>query len=258
MDKTQDAAILILSPGVEELYDSAWVWSMNVPRSSASPAERNGGQPLLQAKPDNLLSRLRHEILRGEVGPGSPLRQDEIAARHGVSKIPVREALLQLAAEGLVTAHPNRGFTVSQLSPQEAEEILEIRAVLECETVRIAMPRLTDAEIAHAARILDQAEETEALDRWSDLNWEFHATLYAPAGRKRLLDLIRQVSYPTDRYIRVLIANANYRGRAEREHRAILSACEMRNADAAAALLSQHIRQTGVLLAAFLQEQAAT
>jgi DNA-binding GntR family transcriptional regulator len=258
MDKIQHAAILISTVNVEGLYDFVRVWSMIVPNSTASPAARIGDEPLLQAKPDSLLSRLRHEILRGGVGPGLPLRQDEIAARHGVSKIPVREALLQLVAEGLVTAHPNRGFTVSQLSPQEAGEILEIRALLECQAVRIAMTHLTDADVAHAGRILDQAEATDALDRWSDLNWEFHTTLYGPARRKRLLDLIRQVSYPTDRYIRVLIANANYRGRAEREHRAILSASEMRNADAAAALLDQHIRQTGVLLAAFLNKQTAT
>jgi len=228
---------------------------MIVSPKSASPAALIGDAPVSRAKPESLVARLRHEILRGGMAPGLPLRQDEIAARHGVSKIPVREALLQLVAEGLVAAHPNRGFTVSQLSPQEAEEILQIRAVLECEAARIAMPNMTDGDVAEAASILDQAEATSALDRWSDLNWEFHATLYGPARRKRLLDLIRQVSYPTDRYIRVLIANANYRGRAEREHRAILSACEMRNADAAAALLDQHIRETGVLLAAFLKEQ---
>jgi DNA-binding GntR family transcriptional regulator len=228
---------------------------MFVPHKSASPAARIGAEPVSEARPQSLLARLRHEILRGGLEPGLPLRQDEIAARHGVSKIPVREALLQLAAEGLVTAQPNRGFTVSQLRASEAEEILEIRAVLECQAVRIAMPNLTDEDLAAAARILDQAEGTDALDRWSDLNWEFHATLYGPAKRKRLLDLIRQVSYPTDRYIRVLISNANYRGRAEREHRAILSACAMRNADATAALLDQHIRQTGVLLAAFLNAQ---
>ena len=232
---------------------------MIVSRKSASPAARIGEEPVSRARhpkgSESLLARLRHEILRGGVEPGVPLRQDEIAARHGVSKIPVREALLQLVAEGLVVLQPNRGFAVSQLQPQEAEEILEIRAVLECQAVRIAMPNITDADIARAARILDQSEKTSALDRWSDLNWEFHAVLYRPAKRTRLLGLIRQVSNPTDRYIRVLISNANYRGRAEREHRAILSACEVRNPEAAAALLDQHIRQTGVLLAAFLNEQ---
>ena len=228
---------------------------MTVSRPSASPAAISASAPQLRAKPESLVDRLRHDILRGGLEPGLPLRQDEIAARCGVSKIPVREALLQLVAEGLVVLQPNRGFTVAGLQPQEAEEILEIRAVLECQAMRDAMPKMTDADVGRAAVILDQAEATDALDRWSDLNWEFHATLYAPAKRKRLLDLIRQVSNPTDRYIRVLISNANYRGRAEREHRAILSACDVRNAEAAAALLDQHIRQTGVLLAAFLKEQ---
>ena len=208
-------------------------------------------------RPGSLLAQLRHDILRSGREPGFPLRQDEIASRYGVSKIPVREALLQLVAEGLVTLKPNRGFAVAGLQPEDAAEILEIRAVLECQAIRVAMPRITDDDIAHAAAILDQAERATALDRWCDLNWEFHAALYASAKRKRLLDMIRQVSNPTDRYIRILISNANYRGRAEREHRAILSACEMRNAEAAAALLDQHIRETGVLLAAFLNDQHA-
>ena len=228
---------------------------MIVSRPTASPAEISASAPKLRARPESLVTRLRNDILRGGLEPGLPLRQDEIAARCGVSKIPVREALLQLVAEGLVVLQPNRGFTVAGLQPQEAEEILEIRAALECQAMRDAMPKMTDADVARAGVILDQAEATDALDRWSDLNWEFHAALYAPAKRKRLLDLIRQVSNPTDRYIRVLISNANYRGRAEREHRAILSACDVRNAEAAAALLDQHIRQTGVLLAAFLNDQ---
>jgi DNA-binding GntR family transcriptional regulator len=229
--------------------------SRRTAQPAASPAAIDASPPKVRAK--DLVARLRHDILRGGVEPGLPLRQDEIAARCGVSKIPVREALLQLVAEGLVAFQPNRGFTVAGLQPEEAEEILEIRAVLECHAIRDAMPKMADDDVARASRILDQAEATPELDRWSDLNWEFHASLYAPANRKRLLDLIRQVSNPTDRYIRVLISNANYRGRAEREHRAILSACEMRNAEAAAALLDQHIRQTGVLLAAFLNEQQA-
>ena len=97
---------------------------MIVSRKSASPAARIGEEPVSRARhpkgSESLLARLRHEILRGGVEPGVPLRQDEIAARHGVSKIPVREALLQLVAEGLVVLQPNRGFAVSQLQPQEA------------------------------------------------------------------------------------------------------------------------------------------
>ena len=90
--------------------------------------------------------------------PGLPLRQDEIATRYGVSKISVREALLQLVAEGLVASQPDRGFTVSGLQPQEAEKILEICAILECQaiqarfTVSARAPRTKVPALVHFAR----------------------------------------------------------------------------------------------------------
>lgn len=209
-----------------------------------------------RARPADVVDAIRKEILDGAFAPGAPLRQDELAAAHNVSKIPVREALLHLVAEGLVNLQPNRGFTVASLAAGEAEELLDMRAVLECHIMRLAMPHMTDGDIAAATRILDEAEAVQELGRWSELNFAFHATLSAPAERHRLSALIRQVANPTDAYIRVLLANANYRGRAEQEHRAILSACAVRNADAAVALLDQHIRQTGVLLAAFCAARA--
>jgi DNA-binding GntR family transcriptional regulator len=227
-----------------------------VPRKTA--AARAGDVPKKASRPASkladLLPSLRRMILRGRVKPGAPLRQDELAASFGISKIPVREALLQLVAEGLVALQPNRGFTVAHLAADEASEILEIRAVLECEALRLAMPAMTEAGIAEAKRILDEAGQVSSLDRWSDLNWAFHNALYTSANRPRMFAVLRQISNPTDAYIRVLISNSNYRGQAEREHRAILAACEVGNADAAVSLLNQHIRQTGILLASFLRD----
>ncbi|MGE3626195.1 MAG: GntR family transcriptional regulator [Hyphomicrobiales bacterium] len=214
------------------------------------------GLPARKSRPGDALSDLRAAILDGSLGPGTPLRQDKLAATFGVSKIPVREALLRLVAEGLVAVEANRGFTVARLEAGEAEEVLDIRAVLECRAVSIAVPQMTDGAIAEATRILDEAEATDSIDRWGELNWAFHATLYEPAGRPKLAQLIRQTSNQTERYIRVLISNSSYRSVAEREHRTILAACSLRNAAAAAALLDQHIRQTGVLIADFLREQA--
>lgn len=221
-------------------------------KSAAAPAGRLAKKA---AKPSDVLSALRRAILRGRYKPGAPLRQDELAASFGISKIPLREALLHLVAEGLVLLQPNRGFTVAHLAADEASEILEIRAILECEALRLAMPAMTPAGIAEAKRMLDDAERATSLDRWSDLNWAFHDALYKLAKRPRLFALLRQISNQTDAYIRVLISNSNYRGQAEREHRAILSACEVGNTEAAVMLLNQHIRQTAILLAAFLRNQ---
>lgn len=208
-----------------------------------------GKSPKIRARQADVLDAIRRDILQGRLAPGVPLRQDDLALAHKVSKIPVREALLHLVAEGLVNLQPNRGFTVAALAADEAEELLDMRAVLECHILRLALPRMHEEDLARAGAILDEAEATDELERWSELNFAFHAALSAPAGRDRLSALIRQVSNPTDAYIRVLLTNANYRGQAEREHRAILAACSVRNADAAAAILDQHIRQTGILLA---------
>lgn len=205
--------------------------------------------PKKQARQAAVLDAIRKDILDGVLPPGAPLRQDDLAAAHHVSKIPVREALLHLVAEGLVHLEPNRGFTVAALGAGDAEELLDMRAVLECHMLRLAIPHMRDDDVALATRIVEEAEAAEELGRWSELNFAFHAAISAPARRHRLAALIRQVSNPTDAYVRVLLTNANYRGQAEREHRAILAACAVRNAEAATALLDQHIRQTGVLLA---------
>lgn len=213
--------------------------------------------PPKRSRPTDVLAGLRDAILEGTLGPGTPLRQDKLAASLGVSKIPVREALLQLVVEGLVSVEANRGFAVTRLESGEAEEILDVRAVLECRAVLLAVPQMSEATIAQATDILNEAEQTTSIDRWGELNWAFHALLYGSANRPKLIQLIRQVSNQTERYIRVLISNSSYRSVAEREHRTILAACALRNGDAASALLGQHIRQTGDLIARFLEEQAA-
>ncbi|MGD9668918.1 MAG: GntR family transcriptional regulator [Hyphomicrobiaceae bacterium] len=213
--------------------------------------------PAKRTRPADVLADLRAAILGGSLSPGTPLRQDKLAASLGVSKIPVREALLRLVAEGLVSVETNRGFAVARLEPGEAKEILDIRAVLECRAIFLAVPVMSEATIAEAAEILTEAERTSSIDRWGELNWAFHALLYEPADRPRLANFIRQISNQTECYIRVLISNSNYRSVAEREHRTILAACTLRNGEAASALLGQHIRQTGDLIARFLDEQAA-
>lgn len=195
-----------------------------------------------------VLSGLRGEIVSGKLACGSPLRQDELATAYGTSKIPVREALLHLVAEGLVSLEPNRGFKVAKMDAQEATELLDIRAVLECHAILQAIPHIDNGVINAASQILQEAESTTDIDRWSELNWQFHATLYEPGQRPRLAALIQQVSNSTDSYIRTLLHHTDYRGQAQREHRAILAVCDVGNAEAATALLNQHIRQTGTLL----------
>src|SRR5262249_56436032 len=102
--------------------------------------------------------KLRDQIIRGEIAEGTQLRQDAIAMQYHVSRIPVREALRQLDAEGLITIVPNRGAIVPALSPTDIEELFTIRALLEPEILKHSIPRLTQNEFAEAEVVLKRYE----------------------------------------------------------------------------------------------------
>lgn len=202
--------------------------------------------------PDEIAAAIRDEILRGDLEPGVSARQDELAARFSVSRVPVREALRGLVAEGLMTCEPQKGFRVARLAPEEAREILQIRSLLEVQALRWAFAHISRESIEAAERALDRSETTQSIDEWSQMNSEFHAAILTPCGRPQLLALIRQLNNRVDRYIRLLVALADYRNRAQREHRAILAAIDVGNAEAATSLLKQHIEDTAVRLDDFL------
>lgn len=204
------------------------------------------------ASPEVIADVLRTLILRGHFEGGQPLRQDTIAKWFGVSHIPVREALRQLTAEGLVELHSKRGAIVATLQPDEAEEILEIRLTLEIKAVSLAMPHWTDATLDQLELQLTEAEGCESIDRWSDLNRSFHEGLYQACARPRLLNLIASLNANVERYIRLLVSRSDYRLQAQREHRAILASARIRNIASLSALVEHHALDTAVQLRHFL------
>src|SRR6476661_4206337 len=105
------------------------------------------------------LDALRERILRGHYPEGEPLRQDAIAEELGVSRIPVREALRQLEAEGLVTFSPHRGAVVSSLSLAEIDELFELRADIEGDLLRRAISKMTNEQLDRATAVLDEFQD---------------------------------------------------------------------------------------------------
>jgi len=204
------------------------------------------------ASPEVIADVVRTLILHGHIAGGQPLRQDAIAKWFGVSHIPVREALRQLTAEGLVELHSKRGAIVATLQPDEAEEILEIRLTLEIKAVSLAMPHWTEATFDQLELQLTEAESCDSIDRWSDLNRSFHEGLYQPCARPRLLNLIAGLNANVERYIRLLVSRSDYRLQAQREHRAILASARIRNLPSLSALVEHHALETAVQLRHFL------
>jgi DNA-binding GntR family transcriptional regulator len=219
----------------------------------ALPALKN-----FKTTPTLVAEALRNGILKGVIRSGQTLRQEELAATFGVSRIPVREAFRQLEAEGLIKIYPHRGAVVSSLSAFEVQELFEIRVPLETTALRLAIPHMTALDLQKAARILDLADREEAggraSGRWGELNWDFHAALYAPAARPRLLAMLVNLEQNVDRYMRLVLTGLDYQQHSQAEHRELLAACRAKEVEKAVALLTGHIEAAGQKLTVYLRQ----
>lgn len=200
-----------------------------------------------------LTDQLRARIIAGEFRPGEPLRQETLADRFATSRMPIREALRVLEGEGLVVLVPHKGATVAPLDPDELEEIYEMRVAAETLALRRAIPELSNAQIDRAERIQDRAEAA-GMREFGALNKAFHACLYAPCGRPRLLAHIAGLMDLADRYLTFTAGSLDYRDRSHREHRVLLAACRRRDESEASGLLARHIAEAGETLLRHLRD----
>ena len=187
---------------------------------------------------------IREQILSGQLRMGTRLSQDALASSLGVSRIPLREALRQLEAEGFVVIYPHRGAFVVPLSLQEAKEVYEIRMALESLAVELAIPRLTESNLARIEAILAEMDKEAAPVRWLDLNFEFHRALYMPSDRLRLSNLIETWRRHSERYLRVYVAPRGRIKKAQEEHHEIADACRRRDSGTAVEALRRHLSHT--------------
>ncbi|MCM2476413.1 GntR family transcriptional regulator [Rhizobium sp. CG5] len=190
---------------------------------------------------DIIAKHIREAIVSGEFDEGEPIRQDDVAKLFDVSKIPVREALKRLEAEGLVEFQKNRGAVVTSVSEPEIAQIFEVRAMLESNAIRLSVPRMTARTFQRAEEYCDAFARETNVARWAELNWQFHSCLYEDAERSFLLNLIRSVNDRIERYLRIQLTLSGGTGVDDREHREILAACRAGDAEKAAELLTRHI-----------------
>ena len=198
---------------------------------------------------------LRQRILSGAFPAGAQLRQDALAAEFGVSRIPIREALVQLEAEGLVRIVPHRGAVVAALSGEEVEELFELRALLEPRLLRRSGPRLTaEDHDALATTLAEYGAELAAdhVGRWGELNTRFHERLYGRAERPRTQALVSTLLREADRHTRMQLALTRDLGRAQAEHAELAALCRAGRIAEACRLLKAHIDHAGAALRAVL------
>ena len=201
-----------------------------------------------------IVRSLREDILDGVLAPGLQIRQEALAERFGVSRVPVREALRRLEAEGLVTTELHKGAFVSSRSLDEVEEMLDIRIALELRALKLAIPNLSREHLTRARNILDTYDRSDAPQEWRDLNLSFHLTLYRACNRPRLVKMIEDVQLMNSHFLRTYISATVGRENAQREHHQLLAACAARDSRRALRLLETHIEHTR----AALQRKRAT
>jgi DNA-binding GntR family transcriptional regulator len=205
-----------------------------------------------------IVDRLRQEILDGSYAAGSQLRQDALAQSFEVSRIPVREALFQLEAEGFVRIVPHKGAIVSGLSLDEINDVFDLRKLLEPRLLASSVPALTAEDFAAVADMEAAFEEAMAardIGRWGLLNADFHLALYARATQPRTLSIVAGLLQTSDRYTRLQLQRSSSIERAQAEHNELIRLCREGRMKEAARLLVDHIELVRRDLVAFLNER---
>ena len=202
-----------------------------------------------------VLAELRRTIIAGELSPGQPLRQDLLAERFGVSRVPLREALSTLEAEGQVVYEPHRGYKVATLSLGDLIEVYRIRQLLEAEAARSAVEMANERvlpELERAAKEVEIASAAGDLLAMTEANRRFHFVITAAAGMPRLERMVRVLWDATDAYRFVYYGDETNRRRVEHEHTLIIKAFADRDTERLIAELDEHREHAVEALRKFL------
>jgi DNA-binding GntR family transcriptional regulator len=186
---------------------------------------------------------LRRRILEGRYPVDKFIRQETIALELGVSRIPVREALAQLEAEGLVVREKYRGALIPKLSLAEIEEIYEMRAMIEPYLIRHAVSNITPEQVAQLRKIIERSRKTKAVKDWAGLNIDFHRTLFEAAGKPLAMQVLDNLLVRADRYLKLQnFRSSTTKEESDAQHGRILKCVTSGDVEGAVAALAEHIR----------------
>jgi DNA-binding GntR family transcriptional regulator len=217
--------------------------------TSALPPEVSGA--LAGPASQRVADYLREAILGGDIGPGQRVRQAMVAERFGASRLPVREALRMLEAEGLIENEANKGARVPLLNSREVDVIYQMRERLEPLALSQSIPHLTAGDIRSLEQIQDSIEINSDVRGFLQLDREFHLLTYSGCHFDQLTSMVTRLWNSTQHYRRAFVSRSGP-GRMwviNSEHRLLLDAIQRHDTTDADRYLSGHIRRTRVELA---------
>lgn len=171
-----------------------------------------------------VLEQLRSRVLSGALAAGRRLTQAGLAEDFGVSRIPIRDALQQLAAEGLVTLHGRAGAVVAEVSVADLQELYELRIAIEPRVTRLGVANLGRGDLLQMTGLLETMDADDDPRAWLQANDAFHATLYRRADRPRSVELIETLRRQIERYLHLHLTEIGDVEHLAAEHRRILDA----------------------------------
>lgn len=207
-------------------------------RFTAAPL---GKQPNIR---DTVKDALRSAIISGDMQPGAVYSAPTLAKQFGVSATPIREAMLELARQGLVTVMPNRGFQVTSVSRQDLVEVTDLRLMLEPPAIERATPLIPAEalpELRAQCEVLVAHADAGDLVAYLTADSDFHLALLSYAGNARLLDIVSSLRSETRLFGLSKLSADGRLSASAREHTAMLDAIEARDALAARTLVHHHI-----------------
>lgn len=207
-------------------------------RTSARPARRS--RPSLK---DEAAGYIRDEIFAGRLQPGDRIDQDQIADDLGISRLPVREAIITLAAEGVVQMLPRRGVYVAPLTRDDVLDLYVAFGALSGQAAGRAAERITPGQLDELAALNEAIEASTSFTEQEDLNFRFHQIINRAGSSRRLAALLTVVGngMPTHFYE----FTGDWTPQAVADHRAIIDALRERNVDLARSRVAEHLRRGG-------------
>jgi DNA-binding GntR family transcriptional regulator len=210
---------------------------------------------------DAIYQDLLERVLAGTYKPGELLRQEELAARYSVSRVPVREAMSRLASDGLLVFRPRRGYAVKELDARAIKEVFDLRAIIEEHAGRLAAAHRGAGDITRVARILQamgviDARRPQRVREWLDLNRKFHTEIFSSSGRAHVCRVAAMLRDTVEPYIRIEVMITGDLDQANAEHHRIFNAFRRGDVETTGRLCREHCEHTARRLQEGLSNRA--
>lgn len=207
--------------------------------ATAAPKKKKKATSLTES----VYSMLRKEILTCALAPGTEISEAELAVRFKVSKTPVREALANLRAEGLVRSFPRRGYQVVPVTFGDMNELFDLRTILEAGAAELAAKRITDAEIAELRKIAEvvyDQSEPPSLERFIQANRDFHFAIAKASGNERIYHLLARQIDELERFFYLGARLRDVSNETQTDHKEIVDVLARRDPEQARAIMIRH------------------